>query len=123
VLARAGAPVAAARFLAGEPAGARVVAPFDTGPWLLWEGRGRYTLYLDPRNNLGAAHLARFLREILPAPAAFEDEAGRLGVTHVLVDRRDPRMGTLAAHLDGRGTAGWRQVFADTRYAVYARAR
>jgi hypothetical protein len=122
VLTRAGSPVAAARFLAGEAPGARVVAPFDAGPWLLWEAHGRYTLYLDPRNNLGAAHLARFLREILPSPARFESLASELGVTHVLVDRRDPAMGPLTAHLaDARGA--WRQVFADTRYVVYARAR
>jgi hypothetical protein len=119
VLARPGSPAAAARFLVGEPAGARVVAPFDAGPWLLWEGRGRFTLYLDPRNNLGAAHLRRFLQEILPHPARFEAEAGRLGVTHVLVDRRDPRSAALATHLAASPT--WGQPYADPRYAIFAR--
>jgi hypothetical protein len=120
VLARPGSPVAAARYLAGEPAGARVVAPFDAGPWLLWEAHGRFTLYVDPRNSLGAAHLRRFLREILPQPAQLEAEARRLGVTHVLVDRRDPHMAALVAHL--ASAAAWRQVFADPRYLLYARA-
>jgi hypothetical protein len=122
VLARAGSPVAAAKFLSGEAAGSRVVAPFDAGPWLLWEAHGRFTLYLDPRNNLGAAHLRRFLREILPEPAAFEAEARRLGVTHVLVDTRDPGMATLGRHLAAAAAPGWREVFADQRYALYARA-
>jgi hypothetical protein len=119
VLARPDGPQAAARFLAGQPPGARVVAPFDAGPWLLWEARGRFTLYLDPRNSLGAAHLRRFLRDILPAPARLEDEARRLGVTHVLVDRHDPRMAALAAHLPA--APSWRQVYADPRYALFAR--
>ncbi|MBI5477286.1 MAG: hypothetical protein HY906_00435 [Deltaproteobacteria bacterium] len=122
VLARPESPLAAARYLAGEPPGSRVVAPFDAGPWLLWVGAGRFSLYVDPRNSLGAAHLRGFLREILPDPRRFETEARRLGVTHVLVDRRDPRMAALAAYLASAPAPGWRRVFADARYVLYARA-
>jgi hypothetical protein len=97
------------------------VAPFDAGPWLLWVGAGRFSLYVDPRNSLGAEHLRRFLREILPSAERFEEEARRLEVTHVLVDRRDPRMAALAAHLASAAVPGWRQVFADARYVLHAR--
>ena len=94
------------------------MAPFDVGPWLLYVGEGRFTVYVDPRNTKGAEHLRQFVEEILPNPERFEQEARGYGVTHVVVDTASPRMQRLGEHL--AHTPAWRLVYQDSRHKVYA---
>jgi hypothetical protein len=120
VLRRPDAPLAAAARLArGAPAGSRLFAPYNAGPWLLWLGRGRVRLYVDPRNNLGAGMLHRYVHHLLPDPGHFEAEVGRYGITLCLVDLEDRRMAVLAAHLR-RSPGRWRRLGSDGRFALYA---
>ena len=120
VLRRAESPAALARFLDQQaPPGAKLFNDFDSGQWLLWLAAPRVRLYIDPRNNLGAAALRRYVDEVLPHPSTFEQEVRRLDITLAEVDTAAPRFEALAAHLSR--TTAWRRVFSDGRRVVYAR--
>jgi hypothetical protein len=120
VLLRPEAPLGAVQYLAREaPRGSRVLNPYNAGPWLLWGAGERIKLYIDPRNNLGAGVLRRYL-QLLRAPATLEREVQHLGITHCLVDRAAPLMAPLLLHL-GRSHPRWRLVYSDHRYRLYQR--
>lgn len=120
IRARSDTPRAAARYLATHaPTGARLFNPYNAGAYLLWTVGPRVQLYIDPRNNLGAPLLRRYLYSLLPRPDAFEAEAARLAFDLVLLDLGDGRFGPLGGHL--RGLGGWLPVFFDGRFALYAR--
>ena len=126
LLRRPDAPLRAAAFFArNAPAGSRLFNPFNAGPWLLWRAvcsrrctDGRLRIYIDPRNNLGADALERYL-EVRADPARFEQEARSLAINLVLVDLSDGRDRALGAHLDRDPT--WRRELGGRRYAIYAR--
>lgn len=126
LLERPDAPLDAAAYLAQDaPAGSRLFNPFNAGPWLLWKAvcarrctDGRLRIYIDPRNNLGADALKRYL-EVRADPIRFEQEARRLAINLVLVDLSDRRDRALGAHLHRDPT--WHSVHRDRRYTVYAR--
>lgn len=100
------------------PARARLLAPYDLGPYLLW-GAPRVRLLVDPRNSGGAAAIRAYLA-LLAAPERFAREAARLELSLVLVDRDDPRMASLDDHL--AKSARWRRVPGPTaRYLLYRR--
>ena len=101
------------------PRGSRVANAFNDGPWLLWFGHGAFQHYLDPRNNLGARVLERYVHEVIADASAFEREAERLRIDLVLVPQRDPAWSALLAHLSG--AARWRLSYWDGRYALFAR--
>ena len=120
VLQRPSSPAALARFLAREaPPGARLFNDFDSGQWLLWLAAPRVKLYIDPRNNHGAASLRRYLDQLLPNPPLFEREVRRHGITMAEVDSAEPRAAALAAHL--ARSSQWTRVFFDGRRSLYAR--
>ncbi len=121
VLTRSSAPAKTVRFIAREaPSGSRLFNPFNTGPWLLWGITPRTQIFIDPRNNLGAEALRRYVEELLPDGRRFEMEARRLRIGLALMDLSDGRMTALNQHL--RGSSAWRLVFWEGRYALYARA-
>ena len=123
LMGRVDAPLAAARFLANDaPSGARLFNPYNSGPWLLWLVGPRIQIYIDPRNNHGAALLQRYVRDLLPHPHRFEQEASRLMIALCLVDLGDGRYGPLAAHL-ALARRRWRMIQIDGRFALYARAQ
>jgi hypothetical protein len=112
-------PEAAAQFIAAHaPAGARLANGFDDGPWLLWLSAPRVRHYLDPRNNLGADVLARYVREVLPNPRAFQAESDRLGISLALL-RTGSTSSALAEFL--AQAPAWRVVYWDGHHALYAR--
>ena len=120
VFARAHGPDGAIAFLkAHAPPGSRVANAFNDGPWLLWFGEGRFQHYLDPRNNLGADILDRYVHEVLADDAAFAHEAERLDIQLALVPQRDPSMQRVHAYL--AGARRWRLVYWDGTYALFAR--
>jgi hypothetical protein len=113
-------PERAARFVSAHaPAGARLANLFDDGPWLVFLSAPRVLHYLDPRNNLGAARLERYVREVLSDPQHFEAEVARLGITLALVRDDDPHAASVAAYL--AGAPDWPLVYWDGRHALHAR--
>ncbi len=119
VLRRPGSPAALARFLGQyAPPDARLFNQFDSGQHLLWLAGHRVKLYIDPRNNQGAAALRRYVERVLPDPRVFEQEVRRLGITLAEVNAASPRSRALAAHL--ARSPRWRRVFFDGDRAVYA---
>jgi hypothetical protein len=113
-------PERAARFVSAHvPAGARLANLFDDGPWLIFLSAPRVLHYLDPRNNLGAARLDRYVREVLADPQQFEAEVARLGINLALVRDDDPHAATLAEYL--AGAPDWPLVYWDGRHALHAR--
>jgi hypothetical protein len=113
-------PERAARFVnAHAPAGARLANLFNDGPWLVFISAPRVRHYLDPRNNLGAALLDRYVNEVLPDPGQFEAEAARLGITLALVREDDARCAALAGYL--ANAPDWALVYWDGRHALHAR--
>jgi hypothetical protein len=110
----------AARFIAAHaPAGSRLFNAFNDGSWLLWLTAPRVQHYIDPRNNLGADFLARYVHEVLPDPQRFEQEARAHAISLVLVRGKDPKMQALARHL--RDASDYRLVYWDGYHALYAR--
>jgi hypothetical protein len=118
-LARVDAPLAVARFVRENAPRSRLVNPVNAAPWLLFAGEGRFQIYLDLRNNLGAAALRRYLDEILPRVDRFEAEVARLDVDLALVHLPDPASRPLAVHLGA--SPAWALVFLDGHHALYAR--
>ena len=117
VLQRPGAPMAAATFLARRaPPGTRLFNTYNAGPYLLWLVP-RAKLYIDPRNNLGAPLVKRYVEQVLVDPRTFEAEAARTGTQLAMVDLTDDRYSVLAAHL--RRSRGWRLVHMDGCFAIY----
>ena len=123
VFEREAGPAPAVRFMADHaPAGSRIANAFDDGPWLLWLAGAspqRLRHYLDPRNNLGSAVLARYVYEILADPSAFEREVQRLGITLTLLPVHGVRTLSLLRHLVS--SREWRLAYWDGRYVLYAR--
>jgi hypothetical protein len=110
----------AASFIAEHaPSGARVANTFNDGPWLAWLSAPRVQHYLDPRNNLGAGVLDRYVHEILPDPARFRGEVQVRGISLVLLRTRDPRLQPLAAALSG--AQEWPLLYWDGFHALHAR--
>jgi hypothetical protein len=109
----------AARFIAAHaPAGARLANMFNDGPWLLFWSAPRFRHYLDPRNNLGAALLARYVNDVLPEPREFEAESKRLHITLALMREGDSRGAMLAAYLTTAHE--WPLVYWDGSHALHA---
>lgn len=120
VLHNSSAPIAASVFIGDQASrGTRLFNPFNAGPWLLWHVGPNIRLYIDPRNNLGAKALQRYVSQILPDPAAFEREAERLRITLALVDLADGRMAVLNTHLDR--SEAWSLIFFDGQFALFSR--
>ena len=120
LLLRPGTSAPAARFMARHaPAGTRLFNSYNSGPFFLWIATPGTRLYIDPRNNLGMAHLRRYLVQLLPHPARFEREAQALGVSLAHVNLAEERMRPLAAHL-GRSPR-WVLVYFDGYHALFAR--
>ena len=120
LLQRPTAPVAAARFLAHHaPPGSRLLNPYNAGPYLLWLSPGT-RLFIDPRNNLGAHHVKRYVDHVLLGPGQFEGEVARTGTTLAMVDLTDARYSVIARHLH-RFSRSWQLVHMDGCFAVYAR--
>jgi len=117
VLEREDAPLAAAAHLLEAAPAARLLAPFDAGPWLLWL-TPRVRLYVDPRNTRGAAALRRYL-DLLHRPELVEDEQRRLGIDQVLIDEVDPRMTPLARWLARKGVRAWPPPGEPGRFTLY----
>ena len=110
----------AAHFIAGHAAaGSRIANTFNDGPWLVWLCAPRVRHYLDPRNNLGADLLARYVHEIQPDPARFRAEADRLHIGLALMRARDPHSKPLAAQL--AAASDWPLVYWDGHHALHAR--
>jgi hypothetical protein len=105
---------------AHAPEGARLANAFNDGPWLVWISAPRIRHYLDPRNNLGAPLLARYVNEVLPDPQRFEAEARREGITLALIRTRDPRLQRLGRYLTD--APGWRLIYWDGHHALYTRS-
>ncbi|MFH1130782.1 MAG: hypothetical protein V1754_05565 [Pseudomonadota bacterium] len=119
VLERQGGPVLAARFLAEQaPLETRLFNPYNAGPWLLWEVTPRVQIFIDPRNNLGAKSLYRYLKELLPKPDQFEQEVERSNISMAMTDLSDGRMSVLNRHLDD--SRKWDLVYLDGTYAIFA---
>jgi hypothetical protein len=98
------------------PAPARLLAPYDLGPFLLRPG---VRLFVDPRNSGGAAAIRAYLA-LLADPDHFAREAARLELSLVLVDREDARMGGLDRHL--AASPSWQRVPGlPARYLLYRR--
>lgn len=113
-------PAAAARFLAAHaPSGARIANTFDDGPWLTWITAPRLQHYLDPRNNLGAELLERYMTRMIEDPEAFAAEAARLNISLVLLRFDDPRCAPLRSALLSH--AAWKLVYWDGHHVVYAK--
>jgi hypothetical protein len=110
-------PHAAVRHIAQHaPLRSRVFNAFDAGPWLMWLSRPDMRHFIDPRNHLGAAHLARY-RTLLANPAAFESAAQRDAVDLVLLPNDGPA--ALAQHLAAAGA--WKLVYWDGTYSTFVR--
>ena len=80
----------------------RLLAPFDSGPWLLYAAAARrplpYRLFVDPRNTRGADRIAGWLR-LLRSPEQL-DAAGPFDLVEaVFVQPEYPRQRQLAAFL------------------------
>lgn len=106
-----------ARFVGRNvPAGTRLFNPYNAGPWLQWYGGGKVPLYIDPRNNLGAAALRRYLA-VLKDERQFEREVQRLRIDLALVDLADGAMSRLAGHL--QQSTRWRLIYLDGYFALY----
>jgi hypothetical protein len=119
VLGASETPERAARFmLAHAPNDARVANVFNDGPWLVFISAPRVRHYLDPRNDLGAALLARYVDDVLPEPSHFEAEVARLDITLALMREGDTRSATLAAYLASETT--WPLVYWDGWHALHA---
>ena len=117
VLQRPGAPMAAATFLARRaPAGTRLFNTYNAGPFLLWLVP-EVKLYIDPRNNLGAGQITRYVEQVLTSPQRFEAEAVKTGAQMAMVDLTDDRYSILGAHL--RRSPAWRLVHMDGCFAIY----
>lgn len=109
-----------AKFLtAHAPPDSRVANAFDDGPWLLYWSAPRVRLYLDPRNNLGARWLQRYVDSVLASDADFEAEARWLGITLALVRQSDPHWDAVGEALEN--APGWTLVYWDGDHAAYAR--
>jgi len=120
VLARKDAPIGVSGFINNEaPGNSRLFNPYNSGPWLLWMIAPRVKLYIDPRNNLGAQALRRYVQDLLPNPGQFEREAQRTDITLSLVDMTNADMSFLREHLNRSDR--WRLVYMDGRFALYAR--
>jgi hypothetical protein len=113
-------PERAAEFIRDHaPAHARVANLFNDGPWLVFISAPRVQHYLDPRNNLGAAWLERYVDRVLPDPARFDAEVARLEITLALVRFDERRAVALAEHL--AASNDWSLVYWDGTHALYAR--
>jgi hypothetical protein len=113
-------PQRAIAFLrAHAPVDSHVASAFNDGPWLLWFGQAAFQHCLDPRNNLGAHVLDRYVHAVLADGAAFEREAARLDINLALIPQRDPAMQRVHAYLSG--ATGWRLTYWDGSYALFAR--
>lgn len=107
-----------ARFVGRNvPAGTHLFNPYNAGPWLQWYGGGKVPLYIDPRNNLGAAALRRYLA-VLKDERQFEREVQRLQIDLALVDLADGAMSRLAGHL--QQSRHWRLIYVDGFFALYS---
>jgi hypothetical protein len=110
----------AAKFLAAHaPAGSRLANAFDDGPWLLYWSAPRVRHYLDPRNNLGASWLERYVSEVLSSSVAFEAEVRRLDISLALVRQSDPHWNEAARAL--ANARDWKLVYWDVDHSAYAR--
>lgn len=121
VFQRKDAPITVAKRLL-QPAFARkkLFNPFNAGPWLLWYSTPNHIrLYIDPRNNLGAAHLEDYVTKLLRDPHEFSANVAALDIHLALVDLSDGRMTSLNRFLEE--SANWKLVFFDGYYALYAR--
>jgi hypothetical protein len=108
-------PAAIACRIARATPGARILAPFDAGPFLIWEGwAAGLRVYADPRNSLGGDALRDYLA-LLADPIRFERE---VEIDLVLVDLQDPRMDRLRRHLEQRS---WPLLHRGERYQVFGR--
>ncbi|HEY2732609.1 MAG TPA: hypothetical protein VGI70_01425 [Polyangiales bacterium] len=113
-------PERAAEFMRDHaPAGSRVANLFNDGPWLVFLSAPRVQHYLDPRNNLGAAWLERYVDEVLADPAKFDAEVSRLAITLALVRFDERRGAVLAQHVAASNQ--WSLVYWDGTHALYAR--
>ncbi|MEY4577900.1 MAG: hypothetical protein RL701_2603 [Pseudomonadota bacterium] len=113
-------PAAAAQFLAAHaPDGTRLANSFDDGPWLTWITAPRLRHYLDPRNNLGAEHLARYVSQVLPSAAEFARETQALDIGAALLRLQDPASWALNRQL--MTAPDWQLVYWDGHHAAYAR--
>jgi len=114
------APLAAATFLARRaPQNTRLFNTYNAGPYLLWLSP-RTRLYIDPRNNLGAPLVKRYVEQLLVSPEQFEAEAKKTGVQLALVDLTDDRYSVLATHL--HRSRAWKLVHMDGCFAIHRSA-
>jgi hypothetical protein len=120
VFARADGPQPVIRFITQHtPLGTRIANAFNDGPWLLWFAPG-HPHYLDPRNNLGASVLAKYVREILPSRSALDSEARRSGIDLALLAFDDSTTHALFTGLSA--SPAWTLVYWDGWHALYARS-
>jgi hypothetical protein len=115
----AGSAEHAAHFIAAHAGRqARLANAFNDGAVLTWRAPD-VPHYLDPRNNLGAAVLDHYVREVLLDPAQFQRETERLAITLLLVRERDPSLQVLQQFV--ASAPDWQLVYWDGHHALYAR--
>jgi hypothetical protein len=115
---RADYPVRPGRWLAEHaPPHSRLFAPYTGSQWLMWEAPA-VGLYIHPHFSFSSEHMLRYVYQLLPKPAAFDEEVRRLDINLALVGMRD-ESAQLVAHL--ATSRQWQRVYGDGHYAIFAR--
>lgn len=100
----------------------RLLAPFDSGPWLLYAAAARrplpYRLFVDPRNTRGSERVVGWLR-LLESPAGLDAPGPFARIEAVLVQPDHPRQRRLAAYL--AGSRRWRRQPSQPQTYLYLR--